>query len=65
MKIEHKPLAWFKRDKNVRVDLGPEYDIRQLGESLKKRQIRPLRLRSSGDRRGRTIDSGYAGRRPA
>jgi hypothetical protein len=65
MKIETKSLSWFKPCANLRTELGTEAKLRRLGESLKKGQICPLCVRSSGDRRGWTIDSGHAGRRPA
>jgi len=37
-----KPLSFFKVKPQVRKDLGPEEKLRELGESLERRQIQPV-----------------------
>jgi hypothetical protein len=48
MRIQQGPLSWFKRDKNIRVDLGSEAELRKVGESFKQGQSAPLSLESHG-----------------
>jgi ParB family chromosome partitioning protein len=46
-KLERKPLAWFKTKPQARKEFD-EAELRQLGESLKVRQLQPVLARSDG-----------------
>jgi ParB family transcriptional regulator, chromosome partitioning protein len=54
MKIEHWPLAKFKRAKNVRVESRLEAELRALGKSLRAKQVHPVFVQPDG-----TLISGY------
>jgi ParB family transcriptional regulator, chromosome partitioning protein len=43
-----KPLSWFKAQKQVRSDFGSEAELRQLGESLEKRQLQSILAQPDG-----------------
>lgn len=47
-KIEIKPLSWFKPDPNQPRKSFDEAELRQLGESLKKGQLRPIFVQPDG-----------------
>lgn len=40
--ITRKPLAWFKVNPQTRQNLGSEVDLRNLGRSLRERQLSPV-----------------------
>ena len=44
-----KPLSWFKDVPQIRQDLGSEEDLRNLGESLRVRQLSPIGAMSDGE----------------
>jgi ParB family transcriptional regulator, chromosome partitioning protein len=43
-----KPLSFFERDKNVRRKDRTEVDLRELGKSLRERQLAPVWAKSDG-----------------
>lgn len=47
--IARKPLTWFKDVPQIREELGPEAELRSLGESLRVRQISPVGAMSDGE----------------
>ena len=47
--MTRKPLSWFKTNPQVRSDLGNESDLRNLGESLRVRQLSPLGALADGE----------------
>jgi len=46
--IELKPLAWFKTAPQVRTTIEDDDELRQLGESLKERQLQPVQAKPDG-----------------
>lgn len=44
-----RPLAWFKVVPQVRTDLGSESDLKNLGESLRERQLSPVGAMTDGE----------------
>lgn len=44
-----KPLSWFKENPQVRNNLGSENDLRNLGESLRNRQLSPVGALADGE----------------
>lgn len=44
-----RPLCWFKVVPQVRTDLGAETDLKNLGESLRERQLSPVAAMACGD----------------
>lgn len=44
-----KPLSWFKVSPQVRMDLGSEVDLKNLGESLRTRQLSPVGAMADGE----------------
>ena len=47
--ITRKPLSWFKISPQVRKDLGSEVELRNLGESLRQRQLAPVGAMTDGE----------------
>jgi ParB family transcriptional regulator, chromosome partitioning protein len=48
--ITRKPLEWFDTDSQARQDLGPESELRNLGESVGQRQLSPVGAWEKGER---------------
>lgn len=46
--ITRKPLAWFKVNPQTRQNLGSEVDLRNLGRSLRERQLSPVGAMADG-----------------
>lgn len=49
MDVVRKPLTWFKVPPQIRQDLGSEAELRNLGESLRERQLSSLGALANGD----------------
>lgn len=47
--IMRKPLSWFHINPQIRLDLGHEADLRNLGESLMQRQLSPVGALADGE----------------
>ena len=46
--ITRKPLAWFKVKPQTRQNLGSEVDLKNLGKSLRERQLSPVGATADG-----------------
>jgi len=44
-----KPLSWFRINPQIRNDLGSEIDLKNLGESLRVRQLAPVGATPTGE----------------